>query len=104
MQWLELPNMGIRRIENLDACTNIRTLTLCCNQCMVDAILENTKADGDALKSPERRRWCEGFDWKPESTATEVDEALRGDTESLRDLLKGCAMLNRQAVAVLREV
>lgn len=25
-----------------------------------------------------------GFDWKPESTATEVDEALRGDTESLR--------------------
>lgn len=33
---------------------------------------------------PHEPFWHVGFDWTPESTTTEVDEALRGDTENLR--------------------
>ncbi|CAM9174513.1 unnamed protein product [Ascophyllum nodosum] len=49
VQWLELPNIGIRCIENLGGCTNIRALTLTGNQirkiCGLDDLLSLERLD-----------------------------------------------------------
>ncbi|CAN0060461.1 unnamed protein product [Ectocarpus sp. 12 AP-2014] len=71
-------------------------------KCMVDVILENAKPNDEALKPPERRRWCEGFDWTPDFLDSDVEEDIRSGTEALHDVLQECARLNRRARDVLQ--
>eukprot|EP00903_Cladosiphon_okamuranus_P015264 g14106.t1 len=207
MQWLELRDTGIRRIENLSGCTSIRTLSLCGNQirdicgleglislerldlssnriqrienlghltslqsldlkdnqisnvddvgslsplpnlrrlllqsyhgdktnpacqhpsyhtvvtrllpkldvldgeslnlrkCMVDVVLDRATPDDEALKSPERQRWCEGFDWTPQLVSGDVEEDIRVEMDTLLDTLQECERLNRRAKDALQ--
>ncbi|CAM9656436.1 unnamed protein product, partial [Laminaria digitata] len=46
-------------------------------KCMVDVVLDNAKPDEEALKSPQRERWCKGFDWTPEPVDAGIEEDLR---------------------------
>ncbi|CAN0169465.1 unnamed protein product [Ectocarpus sp. 6 AP-2014] len=69
-------------------------------KCMVDVILGNAKPNDEALKSPERRRWCEGFDWTPDFVDSDVEEDIRSGTEALHE--NGCCKKTKPGTATFQ--